>query len=100
MAACSAIPTTIEVFPMLGRAARIVRSPAWNPPVLSSRSWNPLGTPVIPPFAAWSCSIRSNVGYRIFLIQTKPSRSCDCATWKIRCSASSRICSTVRSPIS
>jgi len=83
---------------MAGRAATMQRSPRWKPVVILSRSLKPVGTPVMPESELWSFSMCSKVGQRISLIQTKPSRWWLSATWKIRCSAWSRISSTSRSP--
>ena len=44
---CCAMLSTSAVLPTDGRAAMMTRSPAWNPAVISSRSVNPVGTPVI-----------------------------------------------------
>ena len=46
IAAFADIANASEVFPMLGLAARMIRSERWKPPaVILSRSANPLGTP-------------------------------------------------------
>ena len=39
--------TAAAVLPMLGRAARMIKSPACRPEVMRSKSTNPVGTPVI-----------------------------------------------------
>ena len=46
IAAFAAIPKARDVLPMLGLAARMIKSERWKPPaVILSRSANPLGTP-------------------------------------------------------
>jgi hypothetical protein len=47
IAACCAMFSTNAVLPIDGRAAMMMRSEGWNPEVMSSRSANPLATPVI-----------------------------------------------------
>src|SRR5204862_6169128 len=43
--ACCAILRVSEVLPTPGLAAMMIKSDFWKPPVLASRSLNPLGTP-------------------------------------------------------
>ena len=56
-AAFSAMFNTRLVFPIDGRAATMTRSDFWKPDVISSRSTNPVGTPVTSPLWSWSFSI-------------------------------------------
>ena len=42
----AAMPRPSADFPMLGRAATMIRLPGWNPPVRRSMSRKPEGTPV------------------------------------------------------
>src|SRR5579864_6149723 len=58
MPQCDAMFRTRLVLPIEGRAATITRSAGWNPDVNSSRSTNPLGTPVTRPRC---CSSRSSI---------------------------------------
>ena len=44
-----AIVKTNAVFPIPGRAARTIMSDFWKPPVMRSRSTNPVETPLTPP---------------------------------------------------
>src|SRR5436309_2862869 len=62
IAACCTTLSASAVFPIDGRAARMIKSPRWNPAVRRSRSVKPLATPVSAPCVVWSCSIRSIVG--------------------------------------
>ena len=43
----AAMPSPSADFPMLGRAATMIRFPGWKPPVIRSMSRNPDGTPVM-----------------------------------------------------
>ncbi len=75
---------------MDGRAATMTSSDGWKPDVISSKSTNPVGTPVIVLPLRWSASMRSIVGQSISLSRMNPwSRRC-CEIWKIRASATSR----------
>ena len=45
-------------FPMAGRAATMIIWPGWSPPVSSSSSMKPVGTPVSAPLSRfWAASI-------------------------------------------
>ena len=55
-AALRAMFSASAVFPMLGRDATTTSSPAWSPPVFSSRSLKPVGTPVSSPLRSISIS--------------------------------------------
>ena len=46
MAAFSAMLVTRQLLPIDGRAAITIRLPGWRPPVIASRSANPVGVPV------------------------------------------------------
>ncbi len=51
-------------FPMLGRAATMIRLPGWNPDVSRSMSRKPDGTPLSSSPASYSCVIRSKLSFR------------------------------------
>ena len=59
-ATCSAMFTANEVFPIEGRAANTIMSPACSPEVIRSRSAKPVGTPVTSAgLSAISCTLSS-----------------------------------------
>ncbi len=97
IAACCTTLSASAVFPIDGRAARMIKSPRWNPAVRRSRSVKPLATPVSAPCVVWSCSIRSIVGQISSFSRMNSSARLSWATWKTRCSAlSSRSAEVVR----
>ena len=65
MAAYSAILIPKTVFPIDGRPATMIRSPACNPDVILSKSLNPVARPVIAPFCLDNSSILAVVAGRI-----------------------------------
>ena len=60
MPTCDAMLSASEVFPMPGRAARMIRLDGWKPAVILSMSLKPLGTPVMSLPCLCSSEIRSN----------------------------------------
>ena len=61
---CCAMLSTRLVLPIDGRAATMTRSDGWRPDVISSRSVNPVGTPVMSSLRACSFSIVAKLALR------------------------------------
>jgi len=84
------------VFPIDGRAARMMSSPRWKPLVMSSSCRNPVGRPVSARPAARS--IASSVCWSNSCSETASRVSRRCAIEKIRASAAWSTSSAPRSP--
>ncbi len=98
MAACWAIPMAKLVFPILGRPAITMRSDRWKPAVLSSKSWYPVGTPVIFSWRLNRWSTISMLSLITWLTGTKERPSLPCASLNTDCSANSSSSSTCAVP--
>ncbi len=91
-----AISRASDVLPILGRAARMMRSAFWRPESFESRSRNPVGAPRNSPVCSWSFSILSQDLGRISLIPTNffpwPAFDVisimDCSAWSMISSSS------------
>ena len=71
-AALRATPNANDVFPTLGRAARIIKSPACRPDVKSFSSLYPVSTPDTAETRLWARSMCSNVSCRTDSIFSNP----------------------------
>ena len=88
---CCAILRIIAVFPVPGRAAKMIRFASCIPASLLSSSTNPVGTPLSPPARLCSSSKRSNEAASASLIGMKSRLMADWEIAKISDSASSTI---------
>ena len=88
---CCAMLSTKLVLPIDGRAATSIRSDGCRPDVISSRSTNPVGTPVTSPLCCCSFSMVAKLLWTRSRSGTNPSRMRSSAIAKIARSASSRI---------